>query len=67
MFSEKRFLRTPMGKSFVIIHRNVAEVTQKIPQKNIDLLILIMKLSNEVLEKKVLETFKMEASSPETC
>ena len=56
-----------MGKSFVIIHRNVAEVTQKIPQKNIDILILIMKLSNEVLEKKVLETFKMEASSPETC
>ena len=67
MFSEKRFLRAPMGKSFVIIHRNVAEVTQKIPQKNIDILILIMKLSNEVLEKKVLETFKMEASTPETC
>lgn len=67
MFSEKRFLRAPMGKSFVIIHRNIAEIPQKIPQKNIDVLILIKKLPKEVLEKKVLETFIMEASSPETC
>ena len=56
-----------MGKSFVIIHRNIAEIPQKIPQKNIDVLILIKKLPKEVLEKKVLETFIMEASSPETC
>ena len=55
-----------MGKSFVIIHRNVAEIPHKIPQKNIDVLILIKKLPKEVLEKKVLETFIMEASSPET-